>query len=193
MYNQNPNQYNSPNRQFNNNIQQNPNNLNLNQQYNPNMQNNQQQYNQNYNQQQYTPNYNQQQNSNTQWDSNNSRNINQVYPQSGNNYGQQVIPNMNINQIQQPIFKEIAVGQGINQNEYKSIVNSCTQVYLKNEVPLSVNCGKAVKQALGCSWFVICGSSVEKDYDFSVTSVEEADFMAFTLDSTLFQVVKTGK
>jgi len=121
-----------------------------------------------------------------------NNNTNQKYQSTGYNpYSQQVNTNNN-NQIQQPVFKELAVGQGIDQKEYKTIVNYCIQVYLKNESPLSSNCGKMIKQSLGSSWFVICGSAVEKDYDFSVTSVEGGDFVAFTLDNTLFQVVKTG-
>ncbi len=109
--------------------------------------------------------------------------------------------NMNINmgggqfgmQQQQPVFNKVAVGQGIDQREYQTIVNCCTQVYLQKQNPLSTSAGKAIKQNLGNEWFVIVSNAQDKDYDFSITSVEGGDFMSFTLDQTLFQIVKTSR
>ncbi len=91
---------------------------------------------------------------------------------------------------QQPVFAQVAVGQGINQMEYQSIVNSCTQSYSYKQNPLSTSAGKYIKGALGGDWLVICSNAQNKNFDFSLTSVSGGDFMSFTLDQTLFQVCR---
>ena len=91
----------------------------------------------------------------------------------------------------EPVYQQISVGQGIDQKEYQTIVNCCKQAYMAKISPMSNQAGKLIKQYLGGEWFVITSSTYQKKYDFCVTSVEGGDFMAFSLDQTLFQVVKT--
>ncbi len=92
--------------------------------------------------------------------------------------------------VQEPMFQQIAVGQGIDMNEFNSIVNCCKQAYMQQLTPYSQNAGKLIKQYLGAEWFLIVSSTTNKNYDFSITSVEGGDFMSFSLDQTLFQVCK---
>ena len=111
---------------------------------------------------------------------------------NSNQFGVNVTTNQNTMMIQ-PKFNLVAIGKGIDNKEYQTIVNCCTQAYLQKLTPLSTQSGKFIKNCLGNDWFVICGSAIEKDYDFSITTVEGGDFLAFTLDNTLFQVVKTSR
>jgi len=96
-------------------------------------------------------------------------------------------------QQREPLFQKIAVGAGIDNNEYQTIINCCKQAYLQNQQPLSTTAGKYIKQYLGFEWLVIVSPSQDKNYEFSLTSVEGGDFLAFVLDSTLFQVCKIDK
>ena len=93
--------------------------------------------------------------------------------------------------INQPIFQQVSVGIGINQTEYNTIVTACKEAYMLRQTPMSQVAAQLIKKYLGGEWFVIISSTMRKTYDFTVTSVEGGDFMAFSLDSTLFQVVKT--
>ena len=105
--------------------------------------------------------------------------------------------NMNMNMggmnmmYSEPVYQQISVGQGIDQREYQTIINCCKQAYMAKISPMSNQAGKLIKQHLGGEWFVITSSTFQKKYDFCVTSVEGGDFMAFSLDSTMFQAVKT--
>ena len=148
----------------------------------PNNQYGQQQPNNQYGQQQNMQQQNMQQQPNNQYGQ----------QQNNNQYGQQ--QNMQQqNMQQQPVFKQIAVGKGIDQQEYQTIITCCSQVIMQRQLPFSTSAGKLIKSNLGNDWFVIVGNVNEKDYDFSVTSVEGGDFLSFTLDNSLFQVVKTSR
>lgn len=94
---------------------------------------------------------------------------------------------------QEPMFQQIAVGRGINNQEFQSIVQACKQAYMMGQQPMSNVAGKMIKQYLGYEWLVICSPSQDKDYEFSLTSVEGGDYLSFTLDYTLFQVCKIDK
>ena len=93
-------------------------------------------------------------------------------------------------QQQQPQFQQIALGQGINQQEYQTIIEACKKAYISKQKPMSSTACNLIKQYLGSAWLVICSPAQDKDYEFSVTRVSEGDFMSFTLDYTLFQVCK---
>jgi len=101
----------------------------------------------------------------------------------GGGFGQQQF-------IQEPIFNQISMGFGINNNEYQTIVQSCKQAYMSRQLPYSQWAGKYIKSYLGGEWFVIVSNTLQKSYDFHITSVEGGDFLCFSLDNTLFQVVK---
>ncbi len=94
---------------------------------------------------------------------------------------------------QEPVYQQVAVGRGINNNEYQTIVNCCKQAYLQRQVPYSSTAAKLIKGYLGSEWLVICAPTNDKTYDFSLTSVEGGDYMSFSLDNTLFQVCKIDR
>jgi len=100
---------------------------------------------------------------------------------------------MNMGMSQEPQFQQISVGQGINNQEYQTIVQACKQAYMMQQTPMSNVAAKLIKQYLGYAWLVICSPSQNKDYEFSITSVEGGDFMTFTLNYTLFTVIKIDK
>ena len=97
---------------------------------------------------------------------------------------------MNSFQQIQPVFKQISVGQGINQQEYNSIITACKQAYMNRITPFSTYAGRSIKQYLGGEWLVVCSNVNNNNFDFSLTSVTGGDFIAFSLDSTLFQVCR---
>ena len=91
---------------------------------------------------------------------------------------------------QQPVYKQITVGQGIDQNEYNQIVECCKGAYMNRVTPLSEHCTQAIKQRLGGDWFVFQCEMGKSDFDFHLTKVKGGDFMAFSLDNKKFQVCR---
>ncbi len=98
--------------------------------------------------------------------------------------------NFNMQQTTQPIFKQYAVGSGIDNNEYQAIVNAATKAYQGKMNPLSTNTANGIKQILGGEWFVFISPMSNKDYDFCISSVTGGDFLSFSLDNTLFQICR---
>ena len=92
--------------------------------------------------------------------------------------------------MMQPVFKQYAVGSGIDNNEYNSIITASTKVYQARTNPLSTNTANAIKQMIGGEWFVFICPINNRDYDFCISSVTGGDFMSFSLDNTLYQVCR---
>jgi hypothetical protein len=92
--------------------------------------------------------------------------------------------------IQQPVFKQLAVGNGIDMNEYNAITIAATKVYQMKLNPLSTNVANSIKQQIGGEWFVFISPVTNKDYDFCISSVSGGDFLSFSLDNTLFQICR---
>ena len=90
----------------------------------------------------------------------------------------------------QPVFKQYAVGSGIDNNEYNNIIKSCQQAYQSRMNPVSTNAVNFIKSALGGEWFVCCSNLNQKNFDFCISSVQGGDFMSFSLDNTLFEVCR---
>ena len=99
-------------------------------------------------------------------------------------------PMMGMPMMPQPIFKQVAVGAGIDMTEFNTIVQAATHAYTMKLTPLSTGTANTIKQRLHGEWFVFCAPVVAKDYDFALSSVKGGDFMSFTLDHTLFQVCR---
>ena len=91
---------------------------------------------------------------------------------------------------QQPVYKQISVGQGIDQNEYNQIVECCKGAYMSRATPLSERCTQAIKQRLGGDWFVFQCEMGKSDFDFHLTKVKGGDFITFSLDNTKFEVCR---
>ena len=100
------------------------------------------------------------------------------YGQPGQGYGAQ------------PVYKQISCGQGIDQNEFNSIVECCKQAYLSRMTPLSEHCTNAIKQRLGGDWFVFQCDMENTDFDFHLTKVKGGDFLTFSLDNKKFEVCR---
>ena len=90
----------------------------------------------------------------------------------------------------QPVFKQYAVGNGIDRNEYNAIYNSAVKAVQNRIMPYSTNTSQMIKQTIGGEWFVFVSPVGSKDYDFCLSSVTGGDFMSFSLDNTLFQVCR---
>ena len=90
----------------------------------------------------------------------------------------------------QPVYKQISVGQGIDMNEFNSIVDCCKQAYISRATPLSEHCTTLIKQRLGGDWFVFQCEEGNSDFDFHLTKVRGGDFMSFSLDNKKFEVCR---
>lgn len=90
----------------------------------------------------------------------------------------------------QPMFKQIAVGSGIDMNEFNKIVQGATSAYMQKILPLSISTANMIKQMLKGEWFVFVSQVTDNDFNFALTSVAGGDFMSFSLDTTLFQVCR---
>ena len=88
-----------------------------------------------------------------------------------------------------PIYKQISVGMGIDMVEFNKIVQCATTVYQSRVSPLSTHTANSIKAMLGGEWLVVCYPAT-KTYDFSLSTVKAGDFMAFSLDNTLYQVCR---
>ena len=102
-------------------------------------------------------------------------------------------PGMMQPMMPQPVFKQISIGQGIDMNEFNSIVQCATQAYLSKQVPLSTITANMIKQQLKGEWFVYVCEVGKKDYDFALTILKGGDFMSFSLDNKLFQICRLNK
>jgi hypothetical protein len=92
--------------------------------------------------------------------------------------------------VNQPVYRQIAIGHGIDMKEFQLIVNSVTQAYMSRQMPLSNIAANYIKSSLGGDWFVFVSDVGIEDYDFSLTTVTGGDFMAFSLDNKKFQVCR---
>ena len=91
---------------------------------------------------------------------------------------------------QQPVYKQISCGQGIDQNEYNQIVECCKDAYMNRATPLSEHCVRAIKQRLGGDWFVLQCEIGKSDLYFHLTRVKAGEFIAFSLDNKKFEVCR---
>jgi hypothetical protein len=90
----------------------------------------------------------------------------------------------------QPIFKQYAVGIGIDPNEFNVITQSASKALLTRMNPLSTNIANLIKLSLGGEWFVFVSPLNNQNYDFCLSTVNGSDFLSFSLDNTLFQVCR---
>ena len=92
----------------------------------------------------------------------------------------------------QPVYKQITIGQGIDQNEYNKIVECCTGVFtrMRGQHQMAREAAEGIKQMLGGDWLVFISNLGYEKFDFSITRVKGGDFMAFSLDNRKFQVCR---
>lgn len=109
------------------------------------------------------------------------------------NMGMNPMMNMGMGGYQpmvQPMFKQYAVGQGIDQREYNSIITAAQNAYMARASPLSTGTSNNIKAYLGGEWFVFVSPVGSKNFDFCLSCVTGGDFMSFSLDNTLFQICR---
>ena len=118
----------------------------------------------------------------------------QPYGQQGQQpYGQQPYGQQGYGQQgPQPVYKQITVGQGIDNNEFNRIVDCCKHAYMqvKGAPKTAQMAAEGIKQMLGGDWLVFISNLGYENFDFSLTRVRGGDFMAFSLDNKKFQVCR---
>ena len=118
----------------------------------------------------------------------------QPYGQPGQQpYGQQPYGQQGYGQQgPQPVYKQITIGQGIDNNEYNRIVDCCKHSYMQTKgAPKTAQmAAEGIKQMLGGDWLVFISNLGYENFDFSLTRVRGGDFMAFSLDQKKFQVCR---
>lgn len=100
------------------------------------------------------------------------------------------IGNQPFYQQRQPVYKQFAVGTGINNNEYNAIINSCKNAMLSGSKTMTNDAAKGIQYTIGGNWFVFCCPITNNDFSFSFTNVTGSDFMSFSLDNTRFEVIR---
>ena len=92
----------------------------------------------------------------------------------------------------QPAYKQIALGQGIDNNEYNRIVDCCRNAFCQTRGgPTTARISaEGIKHMLGGDWLVFISTVGYENFDFSMTRVKGGDFMAFSLDNKKFQVCR---
>ena len=92
----------------------------------------------------------------------------------------------------EPVYKQITVGKGIDNNEFNRIVDCCKQAYiqLKGAPQTAQRSAEGIKQMLGGDWLVFISNVGYENFDFSLTRVKGGDFMAFSFDNKKFQVCR---
>lgn len=113
--------------------------------------------------------------------------VQQTFMPMARGYAQSMMPQMPM--MQQPMFRQIAVGHGIDTNEFNSIVAAATNCYMMKSMPMSSAVTNAIKSLLGGEWVCVVSPST-KNYDFCCSVVKGGDFMSFSLDNTLFQICR---
>ena len=93
---------------------------------------------------------------------------------------------------QEPVYKQITVGQGIDNNEFNRIVDCCKGAYvqMRGAPQTAQRAAEGIKQMLGGDWLVFISNLGYENFDFSLTRVKGGDFMAFSLDNKKFQVCR---
>ena len=118
----------------------------------------------------------------------------QPYGQPGQQpYGQQPYGQQGYGQQgPQPVYKQITIGQGIDNNEFNRIVDCCKHAYMqvKGAPKTAQMAAEGIKQMLGGDWLVFISNLGYENFDFSLTRVSGGDFMAFSLDNKKFQVCR---
>ena len=106
--------------------------------------------------------------------------------------GQQPYGQPGYGQGAQPAYKQIAVGKGIDQNEFNRIVDCCKTAYmqLRGAPKTAQQSAEGIRQMLGGDWLVFISNVGYENFDFSMTRVKGGDFMAFSLDNKKFQVCR---
>ena len=105
----------------------------------------------------------------------------QYYGQQG--YGQQG---------PEPAYKQIAVGKGIDMNEFNRIVDCSKYNYIqtKGAPQTAQKIAEGIKQMLGGDWLVFISNLGYENFDFSLTRVKGGDYMAFSFDNKKFQICR---
>ena len=69
--------------------------------------------------------------------------VQQTFMPMAQGYAQSMMPQMPM--MQQPMFRQIAVGHGIDTNEFKSNVAAATNCYMMKSMPMSSAVTNAIK------------------------------------------------
>ena len=92
----------------------------------------------------------------------------------------------------QPSYKQYKIGNKINGNQLKIIVNCCKKYYLqmKGRIGIAMKASEELKSALGGNWLIFISNLKCKQFDFNISSIQKGNFVIFSLDNRLFQICK---
>ena len=92
----------------------------------------------------------------------------------------------------QPVYKKIAVGNRINNNELDIIVKCCKTAFveMKGKKNTAKKAAEAIKEMLGDNWLVLISYLKNGHFDFNISPSKIGDFVVFSLDNKLFQICR---
>ena len=101
------------------------------------------------------------------------------------------IMEFNLQRIQ-PLYKQYAIGKGINMAQGNLIVNYCKYYYIQTKCGKNTarKCAEAIKQKLGDNWLVLISDLTGGKFDFNISPAKKGDFIVFSLDNKLFQICR---
>ena len=92
----------------------------------------------------------------------------------------------------QPVYKKIAVGDRINNNELDIIIKCCKRAFveMKGKKNTAKKAAEAIKEMLGDNWLVLISYLKNGHFDFNISPSKKGDFVVFILDNRLFQICR---
>ena len=92
----------------------------------------------------------------------------------------------------QLLYKQYKIGNKINDNQLKMIVNCCKKYYIqmKGGAGTAMKASEELKEELGGNWLIFISDLKCKQFDFNISSIQKGNFVIFSLDNKLFQICK---
>ena len=84
-------------------------------------------------------------------------------------------------------------GEGIDNNEFQTIMNATISCLNKKENPLSKSIMKNIKKIIGGDWVIFAYVDGLKGYDLSVSTFDDSKLLSFSVDCFRFEVIKIAE
>ena len=122
---------------------------------------------------------------------NKKNNNNKIYTKKNVNANVNVSANASINN-EQHICKINIVGKNIKRDQFKIIIDSSIKACLqmKGKILTATKAAKDIQKLLGDNWLVFISNINIKNFDFCISSAKKDDYVSFSLDDKLFQILK---
>jgi serine/threonine protein kinase len=86
----------------------------------------------------------------------------------------------------------LSIGQNIDKNELKIIINCCVNSYkqVKGKKYTAIKAAREMKKLLGNNWVVVISNIGCNSFDFCLSCVNKSDLVSFSYENILFQIYR---